>query len=138
MKYNRRILTGAIALSLLVGAPTFAASSQHIHTHVTRSAEHASRRGGQFKQKANHVVGTVTGVNGTVITFITHAGKNKTDTEAKTLSIDVQTSADTTFQKNGVVATLADVVVGQKIIVTGPVDAASQMITASKVKIATN
>ncbi|MEN9604372.1 MAG: hypothetical protein RJB39_57 [Candidatus Parcubacteria bacterium] len=138
MKYKRRIVTGAIALSLLVGGPTFAASGGQAAAHITRSAEHASRRD-QFKNiknKANHVVGAVTGINGTVITFVTQAGKNSLG--AKTVSIDVQTNSHTTFEKNGLAATFKDIVVGQKIIVTGSIDATSQTITARKVKIATN
>lgn len=138
MKYKRRIVTGAIALSLLVGSSTFAASAPHSTSHIARSAEHATRRD-QFKKKANHVVGTVTGINGTVFTFETHTGKQKRKgANVKTLSVDVQTQANTKFQKNGALAVLADLAVGQKVIVTGPIDATSQIIAASKVKIATN
>lgn len=137
MKYKRRIVTGAIALSLLVGSPTFAASTQYSNTHVARSAEHSARRD-QFKKKANHVVGTVTGINGSVFTFETQAGKKKKGADAKTLSVDVQTQANTKFHKNGVEATLADLAVGQKVIVTGPIDAASQIVAALDVKIVTN
>lgn len=137
MKYKRRIVTGAIALSLLVGSPTFAASTQYSHSNVARSAEHSARRD-QFKKKANHVVGFVTGVNGSTFTFETHKGKQNKKAEIKTLSVDVQTNANTIFKKNGGNATLADLMVGQKVIVTGPVDATSQILTAVEVKIVTN
>lgn len=138
MKYKRRIVTGAIALSLLVGTPTFATSAQHTNSaHTNRSSEHPTRRT-QFRNKANHVVGVVTGINGSVFTFETHTGKQKNGVDIKTLSVDVHTNANTKFQKNGDNASLADLAVGQKVIVTGPIDATSQILTASKVKIATN
>lgn len=137
MKYKRRIVSGAIALSLLVGSPTFAASTPYSHSNVARSAEHNARRD-QFKKKANHVVGIVTGINGSTFTFETHTGKHNKKVEIKTLSVDVQTKDITVFKKNGGSATLGDLAVGQKVIVTGPVDATSQILAAVEVKIVTN
>ncbi len=135
MKYKRRIVTGAIALSLLIGSPTFAVSVEG--AHAVRASEQATRRQSIHKKKGHHIVGVVTGISGSVFTLQTHAGK-KSINAGKALSADIHTGVDTGFEKNGLKAILSDIQVGHKVIVNGVVDIHSQTIHAKKVKIITN
>ena len=51
------------------------------------------------------------------------------------LSADVKTDSDTSFSKNGVKATFADLSVGQKVIVVGFLDKTANILNAKAVKI---
>jgi hypothetical protein len=136
MKYKQRIMTGAIALSLLVGTPSSSvhASSYYPASGITKTSHSTSRsttsRRPYISRKANHAVGTITGLNTAGFVFDTHAA-------SKALSVDVQIQSDAVFTKDGLPATSADLAVGQKVIVSGPVDTTSQILRATKVNIVT-
>ncbi len=146
MKYKKRIVTGAFALSLLVGgSSSLKTYAQSVNTETNVHA--TSSRGGalHFKNlknartKIHHKVGTITAIGASGFTFeILHGhGATSTATATKILSIDVQTSAATIFKKDGVDATFADLTNGEKVIVSGSVDATGHLITAKRVDIIT-
>lgn len=146
MKYKKRIVTGAFALSLLVGGSssikTYAESigvNAHVYGSSTRSGALHFKNLKNARTKINHKVGTVTAVGASGFTFEVLHGHHATSTASATkiLSIDVQTTASTTFKKDGGNATAADLAVGQKVIVSGSVDATGHLIAAKRVDIVT-
>lgn len=146
MKYKKRIVTGAFALSLLVGG----SSSVKIYADSVRSQSDvhgtSSRSGAvHFKNlknartKINHKVGTITAIGASGFTFEVIHGHHATSTATATkiLSIDVTMSSSTVIRKDGALATIADLSLGQKVIVSGSVDATGHIITAKRVDIVT-
>lgn len=143
MKYKQRIITGAFALTLLVGGT----SSIKAHAATSGSAYMPSARNGAIhvkdpsKERVKHTVGTITAISGTGFTFEVHhahASSNKRKVPLKVLSVDAQTTSATTIKKDGLPATFADLTVGQKVIVSGQIHTADQIINATKVDIVTN
>jgi hypothetical protein len=135
-KYKKQIVTGAIALSLLIsGSSVFAATPQDLG--IKKSANTYQKQIGikQVKtgvKKQNSIVGAVSTINGLDFTIDVKNLKTKVIS-----SIDVQTNTSTTFSKNGVSATISDLAVGQKVIITGTLDKTTNILTAKKVKITT-
>jgi hypothetical protein len=146
MKYHKRIVTGAFALSLLVGGSSVRTYADSVSVQGGVSATSTRNGALHFKnlanarKKINHTVGVVTAVGATGFTFDVHHGHQATSTAvaAKILSIDVQTTGTTTIKKDGAEAALADLTVGQKVIVSGSVDSTGHMIAAKRVDIVTN
>lgn len=132
-KYKKQIVTGAIALSLLIsGSSVFAATPQDLGI---KSANTYQKQTGvkQVKtgvKKQNSIVGTVSAINGLDFTIDVKNLKTKVIS-----SVDVQTNTSTTFSKNGISATISDLAVGQKVIITGTLDKTTNILTAKKVKI---
>lgn len=146
MKYKKRIVTGAFALSLLVGGSssikTYAESigtNTDVHTSSSRGGALHFKNLKNARTKINHKVGTVTSVGASGFTFEVLHGHHATSTATATkiLSIDVQTTATTTFKKDGGDASLADLAIGQKVIVSGSVDVTGHLIKANTVGIVT-
>lgn len=144
MKYKQRIITGAFALTLLVGGT----SSIKTHAATTSGAAYTtSSRNGAIhvkdpsKERVKHTVGTITAVSGTGFSFEVHhahASSTKRKVPLKVLSVDAQTTATTSIKKDGLPATFADLAVGQKVIVSGQIHAADLILNATKVDIVTN
>lgn len=145
MKYKKRIITGAFALSLLVGSSSVKTYAESVGIQTDVHSPHVKNGSLHFKNlknartKINHKVGVVTAIGASGFTFEVFHGAHATSTASTTkiLSIDVLTTASTTVKKDGADATLADLVVGQKVIVSGSVDATGHLIHAKKVDIVT-
>lgn len=135
MKYKKQIATGALAISLLVGGSSvFAATPQDLgikNTHPTYQKQNKNPKIKKNIGKSN-IVGTVEAISGTGFTVNVKNMKNKT-----TSSIDVVTDSSTTYKKDGLNATIADLAVGQKVIVAGTLDKTTNILTAKTVKIIT-
>ncbi|MES2623016.1 MAG: hypothetical protein V4576_01255 [Patescibacteria group bacterium] len=146
MKYHKRIVTGAFALSLLVGGSsvkTYADSvtaQSGVSGTSTRSGALHFKNLKNARLKINHKVGVITSVGASGFTFDVYHGHNATSTATATkiLSIDVGTTATTTVKKDGAAATFADLAVGQKVIVSGSVDSTGHIISAKRVDVVTN
>jgi len=80
--------------------------------------------------KGNLSFGIVNAINGSSFTLQT---KNKSVTATST----VNTDSNTTFKKNGQAALLSDLAVGQHVLVSGPKDSTTNIITAANVNIVT-
>jgi hypothetical protein len=135
MKYKKQIATGALALSLLVGGSSvFASSPQDLGIKkVQQTYQKQSKHSKEIRiKKKNNTVGVVSSINNTGFLIDVKNIKAKT-----TSSIEVKTDATTIYSKNGKVATAADLVSGQKVIVVGTLDKATNILTAQKVKIVT-
>ncbi len=137
MKYKKQIATGALALSLLVsGSSVFAASPQDLG--IKNSQPTYQRQNGTNKntnnplkaKKKKTVVGTITAISGTSFTMEIKNKKTKVVT-----SEDVITDSTTVIRKNGTKVAMADLAVGQKVIVAGKLDKTTNTIMAKTVKI---
>lgn len=133
MKYKKRLATGALALSLLVGGSSvFAATPQDlgikneqlIYQKQNRSSLSINSTG------RNSTVGTISAINSTGFTVGIRNMKTKVAS-----SVDVRTDSTTVYSKNGLKASSADLKVGQKVVVTGTIDKTTNIVTAKKVKI---
>ncbi|MFA4975318.1 MAG: hypothetical protein WC839_00445 [Candidatus Paceibacterota bacterium] len=135
MKYKKRIVTGALALSLLVGGSSvFAFSPQDLgikKVQQTYQKQNKDKKKIESKKQHNRV-GIVSAVNSTGFTMDVKNKKAKT-----TSSVEVKTDVGTIYNKNGKIVTASDLVVGQKVIVVGTFDKATNILTAQKVKIVT-
>ncbi|MES2985803.1 MAG: hypothetical protein V4686_01590 [Patescibacteria group bacterium] len=144
MKYKQRIITGAFALTLLVGGTssikTYAATSTgSSYATSTRNGALHMKDPNKIRSRVKHSVGTITAVSGTGFTFeVHHKHASTTKGVEKVISVDAQTTATTTIKKDGLAATFADLAVGQKVIVSGQIHAADLIINATKVDIVTN
>lgn len=143
MKYKQRIITGAFALTLLVGGTssvkTYASASSQGATFSTTSRNGSLHMKGPKTSRVKHTVGTITAVSGTGFTFEVHHKHASYSTPLeKVISVDAQTTSTTTIKKDGLPATFADLVVGQKVIVSGRIHKEDQIINATKVDIVTN
>ncbi len=145
MKYKQRIITGAFALTLLVGGTS--SIKAHAATNAQGLTFSTSTRNGalhfkdpnNIRSKVKHTVGTITAISGTGFTFeVHHKHASTTKGIEKVISVDAQTTATTTIKKDGLAATFADLAVGQKVIVSGHLHTADQIINATKVDIVTN
>lgn len=135
MKYKRHIATGALAISLLVGGSSvFAATPQDLGIKNVQSIYQKTNKNNKnlkIKKTGNsNIVGTVGAI--TSVGFTVEVKNMKTKIVS---SIDVKTNTLTLYSKNGVSATIADLVVGQKVIVAGNLDKTTNIITAKTVKI---
>ena len=132
MKYKKNIATGVLAFSLLVsGTNVFAATPQDLGIKSTSQAYQKTNKTSKKTLGKSKTVGIVGSISGLGFTLEVKNLKNKT-----TSSIDVNIDSGTTYSKNGIVATAADLATGQKVIVTGTLDKTTNIITAKTVKIA--
>jgi hypothetical protein len=133
MKYKKQIATGVLAFSLLIsGTNVFAATPQDLGIKSTSQVYQKTNKNLKVKKTGkSKEVGTISSLNSSGFMIDVKNAKTKT-----TSSIDVKTNTATTYSKNGIVASANDLVIGQKIIVTGTLDKTTNIITAKTVKIA--
>lgn len=136
MKYKNTIITGALALSLLAGGSAFAATTDATGVTTDNGATtkvETTKKPEMKKLKAlrfNSIVGTVQSVDGSNFTIELHHGKKKPGK-----MITVQTGATTVFMKNKATASFTDVTAGEKVVVTGTMDATTKNVAATKVRV---
>ena len=138
MKYKKHIATGALAISLLVGGSSvFAATPKDLGIKNTPSVyqkQNKSNKNLKIKNKIkNNIVGTVGAISSTGFTVEIKNMKTKAIS-----SVEIKTDIGTTYSKNGITATFADLVIGQKVIVVGTLVKTTNILTAKTVKIVTN
>lgn len=135
MKYKKQIATGALAFSLLIGGSSvFAATPQDLGIKKMQpSYQKQSKINKNIKGKKEHIIGTIGAINSTG--FVVEIKNLKTKT---TSSVDVSTDTKTIYTKNGIVSTVADLAVPEKVIVIGTLDKTTNIITAKTVKIIPN
>jgi hypothetical protein len=76
-----------------------------------------------------------------VVSFLTNSGfiLNVKNLKANTASsIDITTNASTVYEKDGISASALDLLVGQKVIVSGILDETANILNAKTIKIVTN
>jgi hypothetical protein len=137
MKYKRQFATGALALSLLVGGSSvYAATPQDLgikNTQANYQRQNRNKERDNSKvKKQNNLVGVVSAINSNG--FILDIKNLKLKTVS---SIDVKTDVSTVYKKDGISATVADIIIGQKLIVSGSLDKTTNILTAKTVKIVT-
>jgi len=133
MKYKKRLATGALALSLLVGGSSvFAATPQDLGIKNKQPIYQKQNRNNLSINSTgrNSTVGTISVINGTGFTVGIKNMKTKVAS-----SVDVRTDPTTVYSKNGLKASSADLKVGQRVIVIGTIDKTTNIITAKKIKI---
>jgi hypothetical protein len=86
---------------------------------------------GEFK--ANRFSGQITAISGSSFTIESKGFRLKTSD-----SQNVNTDSKTTFTKNGVAATFADLAIGERVVVTGTLDSANKVIIATNINIIVN
>lgn len=135
MKYKKQIATGALAFSLLIGGSNvFAATPQDLGIKKMQpSYQKQSKVNKNIKGKKEHIIGTIGAINS--MGFVVEIKNLKTKT---TSGVEVNTDTKTIYTKNGMVSTVADLAVGEKVIVIGNLDKTANTITAKTVKIVTN
>jgi hypothetical protein len=136
MKYKKRVVISALALSLLIGNPyAFAATPKDLgikNGQPTYQKSNKDNKKGLKNIKRNDTVGIILSTSNSGFTMEIKNIKAKTTT-----SMDVKTSTTTIYSKNGVKIGASDLAVGQKVIVTGATDTTTNIITASKIKVVT-
>ena len=132
MKYKKQIAVGALAISMLIGGSSvFAASPQDLGIKTVKTYHKQSKTTKVIKTaKKNSVTGTITTISDTGFTVEVKNLKTKAVS-----SVDVKTDINTVYSKNGLSATILDLAVGQKVIITGALDKTTNIVTAKKVKI---
>lgn len=136
MKYKKRIATGAVAFSFLVsGSNVFAATPQDLGIkNVQGVYQRQSRDKGKLEfRKHNKIVGIVSVLTNTG--FVMNIKNLKTKTVS---SIDVITYNGTIYSENGIDVAVSSLFVGQKVVVVGSLDKATNVIDAETVKIVAN
>ncbi|MFA6301281.1 MAG: hypothetical protein WC609_02940 [Candidatus Paceibacterota bacterium] len=135
MKYKKHIATGALAISLLVGGtPILAATPQDLGIKNIQYLHQKQNKNFKIhKEGRRNIVGTITMMNDTG--FIMEIKNVKTNTIS---SVDVNTDTLTKYAMNGTIATYSDLRVGQKVIVAGKLDKATNIINAKRVRIVIN
>ena len=135
MKYKKHIVTGALAFSLLIGGSNvFAATPQDLGIKKVQPSYQKQIKNNKNSKgkKQNIVIGTILNVNSTGFTVEIKNLKTKI-----TSSVEVQTNTTTTYSKNGMIATISDLTIGQKVIVLGALDKTTNIIVAKQVKLTT-
>jgi hypothetical protein len=136
MKYKKQLATGALALSLLVsGSTIYAASPQDLGVKNVGNYQKQNKgkeKGRLESRKQNNVVGTVGSLTSTGFTVNVINMKTKVAS-----SVDVVTNLATAYRKDGLSATVSDLLVGQKVVVLGALDNTTNILTAKTVKIVT-
>ncbi len=136
MKYKKQLATGALALSLLVsGSTIYAATLQDLG--VKNVGNYQKQNKGKEKarlelRKQNNVVGTVGSLISTGFTVNIINRKTKVAS-----SVDVVTNSATVYKKDGLSAIATNLLVGQKVVVSGTLDKTTNILTAKTVKIVT-
>ncbi len=156
MKYKRKITSGALALTLFVGGSSAYAANVQGPTTASTQPTHffhskAEAKSGQRNKHGarglglnhNKVIGKVAAITATGFTLEAHGPKPfhrdriASSTHPEMVAFDIRTTGSTIYQKDGATSTVADLVVGQKVIVVGTIDSAAQVVSASKVNIIT-
>jgi hypothetical protein len=135
MKYKKQIATGALALSLLVGGSSvmaFTPKDLGIKNVQKTYQKQNKNKAGIGLKKQNTATGAVSALTNTGFTVNVKNLKSKT-----TSSVDVTTNTSTIYKKDGITASAADLLVGQKVIVLGTLDKTTNILTAKTVKIVT-
>ncbi len=135
MKYKKHIATGALAISLLVGGSAAFASGPHdlgIKDTQPTYQRHMKGMKNMPKIRKNRVVGVITALNDTGFSLEVK-GKRLNNI----FTIDVKLDDNTIFTENGILVTKDKLAVGQKVLVFGPLDKTTKILTAKKVKIVT-
>jgi len=131
MKYKKQIVTGALALSLLIaGSSVFAATPQDLGIKSQISYQKNTKT--DKTAKSNTIVGTISAISDTGFTLDIKNLKTKLIS-----SVDVKTDTTTIYKKDGVNATVLDLAVAQKAITVGTLDKTNNILTARTVKIIT-
>ena len=132
MKYKKHFATGALALSLLIsGTNVFAATPQDLGIKSSNQTQKQTKNLKAKKAGKGNLVGTVSSITNTG--FMVDVKNKKTKT---TTSVDVKTGTKTAYSKNGISASVSDLLVGQKVIVVGTLDKTTNILAAKSVKIA--
>jgi hypothetical protein len=138
MKYKKQFATGALAFSLLIsGTNVFAATPRDLGIKIVDQAtqkEDKDNKSSKIKHKGKSKVVGITEVI-SPSGFILDVKNKKTQT---TSSLDVETTTNTLYSKNGIAAKETDLLVGQKVIVIGSEDKTTNTMIAKKVKIVTS
>lgn len=134
MKYKKQIATGALALSLLVGGSTVSAvTPQDLGIKNIESTYQKHDKNLKIKTKGSgSTVGTILTISNNGFTVEVKNMKTKDVSSA-----DIITDESTTYSKNGLIASIGDLAIGQKVIVLGKLDKTTNIITAQTVKIVT-
>ena len=135
MKYKKHLATGALALSLLVsGSTIYAATPQDLGVKNVGNyqKQNKEKNKNNKEQKKHNVVGTVSALTSTGFTLNIINMKTKVAS-----SVDVVTNIATTYKKDGLDAIATDLLVGQKVVVSGTLDKTTNILTAKTVKIVT-
>lgn len=133
MKYKKHIVTGALAISLLVGSyPVFASTPQDLGIKKIQQIYQKQKKNNKklkIKNKGREsIVGTISMINNTG--FIIEIKNIKTNVVSST---DVKTNNLTTYRKNGIKTTTSDLIVGEKVVIVGNLNKTSNTIIAKKV-----
>lgn len=132
MKYKKHFATGVLAFTLLVsGTNVFAATPQDLGIKSATQVYQKTSKTSKKNLGKSKTVGIVSSISAIGFTLEVKNLKTKA-----TSSVDVSTNTGTTYSKNGIAATSADLAAGQKVIVTGILDKTTSIITAKTVKIA--
>ena len=134
MKYKKHIVTGALAISLLVGGSSVFASTPRdlgIKKAERIFQKHDKNEGTRSRGKRK-TVGTIASISNAG--FMVEIKNRKTEVVS---SVDVKTGDTTLYSKNGISANESDLSVGQKVKVAGNYDKATNIMTAKAVKIVT-
>ncbi len=156
MKYKRKITSGALALTLFVGGSSaYAANVQgpaaasvqpthSFHSKAEAKSGQRSRHGARgLGLNHNRVIGKVSAITSTGFTLEAHGPKPfhhdgiASSTHPEMVAFDIRTTGSTVYQKDGATSTVADLAVGQKVVVVGTIDSAAQVVSATKVNIIT-
>ena len=108
-KFRTAAAASAVLAGLAVGTTAVAGASTSSTHHTTTASTHSAPQGGPGDGPRGHrggPVATVTAVTATTLTV--EGGPNNT-------SVTIDLTSSTTYQKNGVSATLADIKVGDKV-----------------------
>lgn len=141
-KIQRKITSGALAITLFVGggSSAYAAHIQGSPTTNTGMPASGLHRARGLGLNHNRAIGEVVAITSTGFTLEVHNSKyhsKASDAAAVMVPFDVKTTNTTVYQKDGAVAKAGDVAIGQKAVVVGTIDPATQIITAEKVNIVT-
>ena len=133
MKYKKHIATGALAISLLVGGSSvFASTPQDLGIKNTQSIYQKQNKNPKIKNSGkSNLVGTVGAINSAGFTLEVKNLKTKT-----TSSTEIKSNGTTAYSQNGIKVTASVLVIGQKVIVSGTLDKATNILIAKTVKIA--
>ncbi|MCX6755454.1 MAG: hypothetical protein NT068_02860 [Candidatus Nomurabacteria bacterium] len=132
MKYKKQITTSVLALSLLMVSSSAFAATNVVPQGAT--VNHVETKAKETTHAKTKVTGVVSVVSADGASFTVTVKNRKTNT---TTSFDVQTTAATKFTKDGKLATMADVALNTKVIVSGKVDSTANTISANKVRLVT-
>lgn len=93
----------------------------------------------KFNKISNHIAGTITAVNGSSFTIATKSfDKKPNTTNATNPQFTINTTSTTIFKKDNVVGSIANLAVGQGVMITGTIDHTNNTAIATNVDTWTN